>query len=78
MAFQGRGRSAAWFRGGGPRIISYSPWWEGFPGVSEGKASTRNAGDLGSLPGQEDPLEKEMANPLQYSFMESSTVGGAW
>ena len=26
----------------------------------EGKASTCNAGDLGSTPGSEDPLEKEM------------------
>ena len=26
----------------------------------------------------EDPLEKEMANPLQYSFLESSMDRGAW
>ena len=36
-----------------------------FPGVKlSGKESTCNAGDtgnLGSIPGQEDPLEKEMA-----------------
>ena len=32
-----------------------------FPGGSGGKASAYNAGDLGSIPGQEDPLEKEMA-----------------
>ena len=30
----------------------------GFPGTSDGKASTYNAGDLGSIPG--DPLEKEI------------------
>ena len=40
---------------------------KGFPGGSEGKASTRNVGDPGLIPGsgrslgQEDPLEKEMA-----------------
>ena len=34
---------------------------EGFLGDSEVKLSTCNAGDLGSIPGQEDPLEKEMA-----------------
>ena len=34
----------------------------GFPGSSDGKASDYNAGDLGSMPGREDPLEKEMAN----------------
>ena len=33
----------------------------GFPGGSEGKASACNAGDLGSVLGGEDPLEKEMA-----------------
>ena len=30
-------------------------------GGSDGKASTCNAGDLGSIPGLENPLEKEMA-----------------
>ena len=34
---------------------------EGFPGGSDGKASVCNSGDLGSIPGWEDPLEKEMA-----------------
>ena len=36
-------------------------YMEGFLGDSEVKLSTCNAGDLGSIPGQEDPLEKEMA-----------------
>ena len=31
-----------------------------FPGGSDSKAA-QNAGDPGSIPGQEDPLEKEMA-----------------
>ena len=31
------------------------------PGGSEGKVSACSAGDLGSIPGSEDPLEKEMA-----------------
>ena len=30
---------------------------KGFPGGSDGKEFTRNAGDLGSIPGSEDPLE---------------------
>ena len=34
---------------------------QGFPGSSDGKVSAYNAGDLGSIPGREDPLEKEMA-----------------
>ena len=33
----------------------------GFPGGSEGKAFACNAGDPGSIPGWEDPLEKRMA-----------------
>ena len=28
--------------------------------------------------GREDPLEKEMANPLQYSCLENPTDRGAW
>ena len=32
----------------------------GFPGGSDGKESTCNAGDLGSIPGWEDPLEEGM------------------
>ena len=28
--------------------------------------------------GQEDPLEKGMANPLQYSCLENSMDRGAW
>ena len=33
----------------------------GFPGSSAGKESTCNAGDLSSIPGQGDPLEKGSA-----------------
>ena len=33
----------------------------GFPGGQEVKASASNVGNLGSIPGSEDPLEKEMA-----------------
>ena len=32
-----------------------------FPGSSDSKASACNTGDLGSIPGSEDPLEKKMA-----------------
>ena len=28
--------------------------------------------------GQEDPLEKDMATPLQYSYLENPMDGGAW
>ena len=33
----------------------------GFPRSSVGKESAGNAGDLGLIPGREDPLEKETA-----------------
>ena len=32
-----------------------------FPGGSDSKASAYNVGDLGSIPGSEDPQEKELA-----------------
>ena len=35
----------------------------GFPGGSDGEESAGNAGDLGSVLGQEDALEKGMATP---------------
>ena len=28
--------------------------------------------------GQEDPLEKEMATQLQYSYLENPMDGGSW
>ena len=43
---------------------------EGFLGGSVGKETAYNAGGLGSRSlGQEDSLEKEMVNPLQYSSL---------
>ena len=53
--------------------------FEGFPGGSDGKASACNAGDSGSILGQEDPLEKEMAahssTPAWKSHGQRSMVG---
>ena len=49
-------------------MVQWLQHW-GFAGGSEGKASACNAGDPGSIPGWEDPLQKEMAT-------HSSTV--AW
>ena len=39
--------------------LMFSNCW-GFPDGSDDKASACNAGDPGSIPGWEDPLEKEM------------------
>ena len=40
--------------------LKYS-WFTGFSGGSEGKESACRAGDAGSIPGSEDPLEKVVA-----------------
>ena len=38
-----------------------TPVFLGFPGGLDGKEATCNVGDLGLMPGWEDPLEKGMA-----------------
>ena len=43
----------------------------GFPGVSDGKESTCNAGDLGSVPGLGRSLGGGHGKPLQYSCLEN-------
>ena len=43
----------------------------GFPGGSDGKESTCNVGDLGSIPGLGRSTGEEHGNPLQYSSGES-------
>ena len=50
----------------------------GFPGVSEGKDSACNAGDLGSIPGSGRCPGEGNGNPLQYSCLENSMDRGAW
>ena len=50
----------------------------GFPGGLDGKASVCNAGDPVRSLGWEDPLEKEMGNPFQYSRLENPMDRGAW
>ena len=48
-----------------------------FPGGLEGKASTCNAGDLGSIPGSGRSPGEGNGNPLQYSCLENPMDGGA-
>ena len=50
----------------------------GFPAGSEVKASPRNAGDLGSIPGSGRSPGERNGNPLQYSCLENPMDGGAW
>ena len=56
------------------RVIQvYAPVasWMGFHSGSDGKESTCNARDLGSIPGLEKSPGGEHGNPLQYSCLEN-------
>ena len=48
-----------------------TPVFLGFPGGSDGKESTCNVGDLGSIPGLGRSLGGGHGNPLQYSSLEN-------
>ena len=50
------------------------------PGGSDGKQkkSTRNVGDLGSIPGLRRSLGEGNGYPLQYSCLENSMDRQAW
>ena len=57
----------------------------GFPDSSVGKESARNAGDLGSILGWEDPLERErlleyfgLENPMDIQSMGSQKLRHDW
>ena len=50
----------------------------GFPGGSDSKESTCNAGDLGSIPGLGRSPGEGHGNPLQCSGLENSMDRGAW
>ena len=49
-----------------------------FPGVSVGKESACNVGDLGSIPGLGRSPGEGNGYPLQHSCLKSSMDGGAW
>ena len=50
-----------------------TPVFMGFPGSSDGKESTRNAGDLGLMPGLGSSPGGGYGNPLQYSCLENES-----
>ena len=50
----------------------------GFPDGSDGKESTSNVGDLGSIPGSARSPGVGSGNPLQYSCLENSMDRRAW
>ena len=59
-------------------ILNTTKYYLGFPGSSAVKASARNAGDLGSIPGLERSPGKGNGNTLQYSCLENPMDGVAW
>ena len=61
-----------------PSIYRNAPILKGFPGGSGGKASARNAGDLGSILGSGRSPGEGNGNPLQYSCLENPMDRGAW
>ena len=50
----------------------------GFPGDSDGKQSTSNAGDPGSIPGLGRYPKEGNGNPCQYSCLKNPMDSGAW
>ena len=50
----------------------------GFPGGSDGKESTCNVGDPGSIPGLGRSHGEGNGNPLQYYWLENSMDRGVW
>ena len=50
----------------------------GFPGGSDSKESTCNAGDLGSIPGSRRSAGEGNGNPLQYSCLGKPMDRGAY
>ena len=51
---------------------------KGFPGGSDGKESTCNAGVAGLIPGSGRSSGEGNDNPLQYSCLGNPMDGGAW
>ena len=50
----------------------------GVPDGSTGKESACNAGDMGSVPDQEDSPGRGDSNLLQYSCLKNPMDRGAW
>ena len=48
------------------------------PGGSDGKASTYNAGNPGSIPGSGGSPGEGNGSPLQYSCLDNPMDGGSW
>ena len=58
--------------------LPHTAYIHGFPGGSDSKEFTYNAGDLGSIPGSGRSLGEGNSCPLQHSGLEIPVVRGAW
>ena len=58
--------------------ILYRGLGRSFPGGLDGKESTCNGGDLGSIPGLGRSPGEGNGHPLQYSCLENPMDRGAW
>ena len=67
----------AWWNNRKTNTIWYH-LYVGFPGGSDGKESTGNAGDLGLIPGLERPLEEGMATHSSILAWRIPMDRGAW
>ena len=59
-------------------VKSDPPEQQDFPGGPDGKTLPTMWEIWVQFQGREDPLEKEMGNPLQYCCLENPTDRGAW
>ena len=59
-------------------IYVYAQSYMDFPGGLDGKESSWNAGDLGSISGSGRYPEEGNGYPLHYSFLENSMDRGPW
>ena len=59
-------------------LIREESRYEGFPASSDGKESTQNSGDSGSIPELGRYPGEGHGNPLQYSCLENPMDRGIW
>ena len=59
-------------------LLFYHSLTSGFPGGSDGKESTCNAGDTSSIPGSEGSPREGNGNLLQYSCLGNLIDRGIW
>ena len=64
--------------GGGVVFTIIVIFISGVPGGSDGKESTCNVADLGSIPGSGRSPGEGNSNPLEYSCLENPTNRGVW